>query len=286
MAASLKTEPASPVDVATAPLAIEACCPRCGGQVRRIPRLASDRAISLVHSVGRYRCRDHGCSWQGLLSLSNPAMNVQSGLRRAALLLFLLLSIAAVAVFAGIRQFVPLLFGVRPDSIAAAIAGPGWSTTTTAAAPGSAGDGARSVPGERNRLPETPLGIPLRDCNWAGGGRLPYVGTFTEALVAAGLPADAVAKLVRMHDRGVVTDRLEISVAGVRSSSGNRHFESTARAMSLGAHICMEVRLTPAAGTVETADLLEVNDGADRRHLVMVTTSGGNVAIMEELPVR
>lgn len=285
MDASLKTEPQSPAGVATPPLAAEACCPRCGGQVRRIPRLAGDRAISLIHRVGRYRCRDHGCSWQGLVSLCNPATNVLVGVRRSALLLSLVLSIAAVAVFAGMRQFVPLFAGVRTDSAAAATAGPGWPTTS-APAPGPVSDASRSVPGERSRLPATPLGIPLRDCSWAGGGRLPYVGTFSEALVAAGLPADAVAKLVRMRDRGLVTDRLEISAAGVRSSNGNRHFESTARAMSLGAHICMEVRLTPVEGTVETADLLEVIDGADGRHLVMVTTSGSNVAVLDELPAR
>ncbi len=285
MDASLKPDLKPPAQIAASPCAVEACCPQCDGPVRRIHRLASDRAISLIHRVGRYQCRNHGCSWQGLISLRNPAIPVPVGIRRAALMLLLLLSTAAVAGFIGIRQFAPQFSGVRLGIPATTTTASDWPTSAPAA-PGITADVTRSVPGERSRLPATTLGVPLRSCVWAGGGRLPYVGTFSEALVAAGLPADAIVKLVRMRDRELVTDRLEISHAGVRSSNGDRQFDSTARAMTLGVHICMEVRLSPAEGVVETADLLEVIDSADKRHLVMVTASGANVGVLDELPAR
>jgi hypothetical protein len=42
-------------------------CPRCGGRVERIRRVWSDRLISLVLPVRRYRCCTLMCGWQGRL---------------------------------------------------------------------------------------------------------------------------------------------------------------------------------------------------------------------------
>jgi hypothetical protein len=43
-------------------------CPRCGGEVARIPRRLIDRVISLVRPVQRYRCTALQCQWIGNLS--------------------------------------------------------------------------------------------------------------------------------------------------------------------------------------------------------------------------
>jgi hypothetical protein len=41
-------------------------CPACGGRLNRVHRTGVDRAIDLYVPVRRYRCRETGCSWEGL----------------------------------------------------------------------------------------------------------------------------------------------------------------------------------------------------------------------------
>jgi hypothetical protein len=43
----------------------EHACPVCGGDLRRLHRRWSDRALSLLLPVGRYRCRNKECGWEG-----------------------------------------------------------------------------------------------------------------------------------------------------------------------------------------------------------------------------
>lgn len=43
------------------------CCPRCKGQVQRIPRRLIDRLRSLFSPVQRFRCPAIPCGWVGNL---------------------------------------------------------------------------------------------------------------------------------------------------------------------------------------------------------------------------
>jgi predicted RNA-binding Zn-ribbon protein involved in translation (DUF1610 family) len=43
----------------------EHACPVCGGDLRRLHRRWSDRLVSLLLPVGRYRCRNKECGWEG-----------------------------------------------------------------------------------------------------------------------------------------------------------------------------------------------------------------------------
>jgi hypothetical protein len=50
----------------TAPRFTERQCPRCSGDLQRIHRHRLDRLVSVFVPVGRYRCRNRDCLWQGL----------------------------------------------------------------------------------------------------------------------------------------------------------------------------------------------------------------------------
>ena len=41
-------------------------CPMCGGDLRRCHRHWSDRVLSLLVPVNRYRCKSTECQWEGL----------------------------------------------------------------------------------------------------------------------------------------------------------------------------------------------------------------------------
>jgi hypothetical protein len=41
-------------------------CPSCGGVIHRVHRKASDRLVSVIVPVRRYRCASRECGWQGL----------------------------------------------------------------------------------------------------------------------------------------------------------------------------------------------------------------------------
>jgi len=41
-------------------------CPLCGGKLRRIHRHWQDHLLSLLLPVGRYRCRNSECRWEGV----------------------------------------------------------------------------------------------------------------------------------------------------------------------------------------------------------------------------
>ena len=42
-------------------------CPQCGGPAARVSRKLTDRMLSVVMPVKRYRCFDLNCNWEGLL---------------------------------------------------------------------------------------------------------------------------------------------------------------------------------------------------------------------------
>jgi hypothetical protein len=41
-------------------------CPVCGGELRRRHRRRWDRVLSILVPVGRYRCKNEDCRWEGL----------------------------------------------------------------------------------------------------------------------------------------------------------------------------------------------------------------------------
>jgi hypothetical protein len=50
----------------TMPRFTERQCPHCSGDLRRIHRNRLDRLVTVFVPVGRYRCRNRDCQWQGL----------------------------------------------------------------------------------------------------------------------------------------------------------------------------------------------------------------------------
>ena len=52
-------------------------CPRCGGQLRRIPRRVIDRLVSIVIPLHRYECVALGCYWQGSLRVRRIPHSVE-----------------------------------------------------------------------------------------------------------------------------------------------------------------------------------------------------------------
>jgi hypothetical protein len=131
------------------------------------------------------------------------------------------------------------------------------------------------------RVSSGPLGEPLRGCVWGGPGQRPYTGTMTAALTAAQLPADIVTKLSIMRDGGAVSDRLEITSAGIHSVDYQRDFGYTVKAITMDGSICFDSKINPPSSSTGTADLYELVDAKRQRYSVMVVASGGNVAVLE-----
>jgi hypothetical protein len=78
-------------------------------------------------------------------------------------------------------------------------------------------------------------------CVWEGPGESPYFGTLATALTAARLPSEIVRKIEIMRDGGFVTDRLEISSVGIRTTDHRRFFGHTTKAMTMGESLCFGV---------------------------------------------
>jgi len=123
---------------------------------------------------------------------------------------------------------------------------------------------------------------PRHECVWGGPGESPYFGTLATALTAARLPSEIARKIEIMRDGGFVTDRLEISSAGIRSTDHRRFFGRTTKAMAMGETICFGTRIGLPPERTYAADLYELVDDTNRRFQVMILAIGGNVAILEE----
>ena len=131
------------------------------------------------------------------------------------------------------------------------------------------------------RIGSAPLGQPLRGCVWGGPGQRPYSGTMTAALTAAQLPSDIVTKLSIMRDGGVVSDRLEITSAGIHSLDYQRDFGYKVKAMTMDGSICFDSTINPPSSASGSADLYELVDAKRQRYSVMVVANGGNIAVLE-----
>jgi len=120
-----------------------------------------------------------------------------------------------------------------------------------------------------------------RGCVWGGTRQHPYPGTLTAALTAAQLPGDVVSKLAIMRDGGVISDRLEISGAGIHSADRQRDYGYTVKAMTYDGSICFDSKVNLPSKAVAAANLYELVDAKQQRYSVMVVADDGNVAVLE-----
>jgi hypothetical protein len=241
-------------------------CPRCGRAVYKVHRTAGDRMFSVFYSVGRYRCRAEGCGWQGLLPRDPSASwpPTRSALSRTAWIVAGALLIPLVGLSVAILWIVDEHTQPVPAAPARAIAEP------LPEPPSPRQEG----PGPSSELPN--------GCVWKGPGESPYFGTLATALAAARLPDEIVRKFEIMRDGRFVTDRLEITSAGIRTADQRRHFGNRAVAMAMGETVCLGTTISPPPGKMIAADLYELVDDANRRFLIAIVADGGNVAVLEE----
>ncbi len=120
-----------------------------------------------------------------------------------------------------------------------------------------------------------------RGCVWGGPRQHPYTGNLTAALTAAQLPGDVVTKLAIMRDGGVISDRLQISSAGIHSADRQRDYGYTVKAITYDGSICFDSKVNLPSKAVGAANLYELVDAKQQRYSVMVVADGGNVAVLE-----
>lgn len=242
-----------------------------------VHRQARDRALSVFHSVRRYRCRSTACGWQGLLDRPRTAASLWASLRHAPAFWFVagmlttLFAVLLVQVYLVVERAQPA--PIAPES---------WQLEPLPVAAGVSQDGKPLEPDDaRLRTPVTSTEL-RRGCIWGGPGQLPYQGSLRDALAAAQLPPSLVDKFVAMREGALVSDRLEISVAGIRNATHRRHFGYTMKAMAVDRVVCFNTRVNFVAGVAATADLYELVDADGERHVIMVVPQGGNVAVLDE----
>jgi hypothetical protein len=256
-------------------------CPRCGEAVYRVRRRWSDRLASVFHNVRRYRCLTQTCGWEGLLNGTPRPASFRARITRlpVAWIIAGMLSISLVVLLAGIYLIGE---GAWPSLLDAE----GGQPEPAAEAASESTDGNLLEPTDPRNYASGPLDKPRRGCVWAGPGQRPYLGTLVDALTAAQLPSSVVGKFAIMRERGIVTDRLEISGAGIHTGDFRRNFGYTAKAMALGRTVCFDTRINVPIETLVAADLYELVDGNQRRYAIMIVSNGGNVAVLEEHSIR
>jgi predicted RNA-binding Zn-ribbon protein involved in translation (DUF1610 family) len=235
-------------------------CPRCGRPVHKIHRGLRDRLVSVFYPVGRYHCRTEGCGWEGLLHQSRTASErSRTGWIVAGALLVALLGLATALLWPHDEDAMPV-----PKAPARAVArAPVEPDIPRGAAPASADESRHG-------------------CVWEGPGESPYFGTLADALAAARVPIEIARKIEIMRDSGFVTDRLEISSVGIRSTDHRRFFGKTTKAMAMGETVCFSTRIGVPPDKISIANLYELVDDTNMRFQVMVVQIGGNVAVLEE----
>lgn len=282
----------------------------------RVPRLPQDRAGEGAEPLGRYRCRQGGCAWEGLIqrhassagadtpheSTSSALVTALSQSHWLRLWPVLLIGLAAAATLGGWLQlnketrhgpaaqvnarFVPL--GISHDGEALPDDHPllTWADdpdSTPATLPAAVQALARAASAPASSVVAQTAGLTLRQrCAWGQPGRSPYKGTVEQALTAAKLPADIVkliADKVRAHDN---TDRLTITNAAIRGDKGGKEFDPRTVVMTYGHTLCLATRVNFKAGHQERADLYQVADKTGKRYAVMVPDVCGNVSVLAE----
>jgi hypothetical protein len=238
-------------------------CPRCGAPVYRDHRRLRDRLVGMFREVRRYHCK--GCGWQGLLA--QPQGTARSATHRP--------RSRTVWITVGVL-LTPLIV------LAAAVYWISEGEMPMSMDPGRLIAGTPLEPKQSRAVDIALSGEARSECVWGGPGEAPYPGTLTAALAAARLPSELVDKFEIMHAGRLVSDRLEISKAGIRSADGRRHFGHTTKAMALGNSICFSTRINMPPDTITFADLYELIDAMNQRYTIMIVARGGNVAVLEE----
>lgn len=249
--------------------------------MRRAHRDGETRRAPAATGLRRYRCAAEGCGWQGLLPRLSRA-RARSGLsavqrqwRRWAwpAVALTALGVAAAAVVrqgvsgppplpvvpAGESHYGRPLNDAHPLQVR-------FDTALAATTPG------QPVPG-----------LTLRQhCAWGRPGGNPYRGTVTEALQAAGLPAEVVAAVAAQVQRGAHSERLTIASDGIRAERTGRVFSPAGMAMTYGRTLCLGTHVNFAPGHTEPASLYEATDTKGRLHTVMVPDVCGNVTMISQ----
>jgi predicted RNA-binding Zn-ribbon protein involved in translation (DUF1610 family) len=238
-------------------------CPQCGVPVHKVHRSLRDRLVSVFYDVGRYHCSD--CGWQGLLVRSRTT---QSSRSRPARLRVVWIVVSVL--------LIPLV------GLSAALYWIGEHAQQMPMVPGQSIAGMPLEPNDPRKQDAGPAGELRRGCVWGGPDESPYLGTLTVALTAAGLPSEIIGKFEIMREGRLVSNRLEISSAGIHSADHRRYFGHTTNAMGLGDTLCFSTRTNLPSDTVIAADLYELIDDNDRRFTIMIVARGGNVATLEE----
>ena len=273
-------------------------CPQCAASLVRIRRRVEDRRDAADPMARRFRCRANRCEWQGLLSRSGtdadplrgrdesvpPAPTGRPHKRSWLAGLSGFLGAAAVAGAA-------VVIGVSPTDAADQ-----WPTTANgeAIALGESYDGepvsphpllqrvAFEAPGAAPAAPaEADSALTLHQrCTWGQPGRNPYKGSVEQALIAAKLPPDVIARVAAKVKARDISDRLTISNSGIRTQHDRRRFDPHSVTMTYGRTLCLQTRVHFKSGHQERADLYEVADAAGKRHSVMVPDVCGNVSVL------
>lgn len=256
-------------------------CARCGHAARRARRSGETRREAAASGLRRYRCTAEGCGWEGLLprlSRARPrselrGLQVQARRWAWPMVAMAVLGLAAAAV---VRQE---LHG--PGPIPVVPAGEShYGRPLNDAHPLQVKFDAT--------LQATPAGqdVPAlsmrQHCSWGRPGGNPYRGTVTEALQAAGLPAEVVAAIAAQVKAGQAVERLTIATDGIRAERSGRVFSPSGMAMTYGRTLCLGTRVNFAPGHTEPATLYEARDQQGRLHSVMVPDVCGNVTMISQ----
>jgi hypothetical protein len=250
-------------------------CPDCGAALERVHRHLPDRWISVFRSVHRYRCTSETCDWAGLLGRDGQPPPALIGWPSR----LLWLGVGASCTLAAVPLVPPLrVWLVGAPAQAHVEAGVELRSRATPAGVDFAG--AALPPTDARALANaTPLSL-KRGCAWGVPGGSPYRGTVEQALLAAGLPADAVRALGEMAERGWSQGQVEISRSGIRTLDGRRHFDPDITAMGFGHTLCFNTRVNFKPGHVEYAALYEHTDSRYRTYTVMVPYVCRNVSVL------
>jgi hypothetical protein len=125
-------------------------------------------------------------------------------------------------------------------------------------------------------------GLDLRqNCLWGQPGRKPYRGTPEQALRAAGLPPEVVARLAADIRGKHLRERLVIANDGIRSGDGRLQYAAAPFVMTYGTSLCLGSRVNFAPGHTEPASLYTAFDRTGREHAVMVPDVCGNVSVLQ-----
>lgn len=256
-------------------------CPACGSPLERVHRHSLDRWVSVFRTVHRYRCTSPSCAWEGVLGRDSGAA-VPAPRRWLPL---------AASFVAGIAVALAAVQGLRmsrstpkptPDQVALS---QGVARQAESTAPGLDFPGAALSPTDP-RVKNNPSPLQLRhSCAWGVPGANPYRGTVSQALSAAGLPADVVRKIADMAERGWLYDQVEITRNGIRSVNGKREFRPEVRAMAFGDTLCFNTRVNFPAGHVEHAAMYQADDASGKTYTVIVPYVCQNVSVIGEREV-